>query len=119
SSRVAACARAQGELRTGEELCLEALARDVDAVDLIDAAVGRRHQFRRELFFLLTALRPQRPGVTLLVHSPDARAAVVEWCRIVLGAAAHLGWRGSVHVWGEQAPGWHHPWGPPHDRTWL
>ncbi|MGE5184280.1 MAG: AAA family ATPase [Acidobacteriota bacterium] len=119
SALVASCTRAQGELRTAEELCLEALARDVDAVELIDAAVANRHQFRRDLFFLLTGLRPQRAGATLLVHSPDARAAIVEWVKLVLGAASHLGWRGSVHVWGEQGAGWHHPWGPPHDRAWV
>ncbi|MDB4957290.1 MAG: ATP-dependent Clp protease [Myxococcales bacterium] len=110
---------AQGELRSAEELCLEALARDLDAIDLIDGAIAQRQKFRRDLFWLLVALRPQKPGVTLLVHSPDARAAVVAWVKLVLGACAHLGWRGSVHLWGEQAPGWHHPWGPPHDRAWA
>jgi ATP-dependent Clp protease ATP-binding subunit ClpC len=115
----AACIAAQGELRTAEELCIEALARDVDAVDLIDAAVTQRHAFRTHLFRLLTALRPQRPGITLLVHSPDARAAVTAWVKLVLGAAAHHGWRGSVHLFGEQQAGWKHPWGPPHDRQWA
>jgi hypothetical protein len=115
----AACVAAQGELRTAEELCIEALARDVDAVDLIDAAVTQRHAFRRNLFNLLTGLRPQRPGITLLVHSPDARAAVTAWVKLVLGAAAHHGWRGSVHIFGEQQAGWKHPWGPPHDRQWA
>jgi ATP-dependent Clp protease ATP-binding subunit ClpC len=117
--RWAACAAAQGELRTAEELCLEALARDVDAVDLIDAAIAQRQRFRRELFWLLTAQQPMSPGATLLVHSPDARAAVVAWTRMVLAAAAHRGWRGTVHLWGEQAPGWRHPWGPPHDLAWT
>src|SRR5690349_21142820 len=46
------CSSAQGELRTAEELCLEALARDIDAVDLIDAAIAQRHKFRRDLFRL-------------------------------------------------------------------
>src|SRR5262249_13153010 len=36
---LAACTRAQGELRSAEELCLDALAQDVDAVDFIDGAV--------------------------------------------------------------------------------
>jgi ATP-dependent Clp protease ATP-binding subunit ClpC len=116
---VQACTRTQGELRAAEELCLEALARDVDAVDLIDAAVLQREQFRRDLFFLLTALRPQRPGATLMVHSPDARAAVVTWVRLVAHAASALGWHANVHIFGEQAPGWHHAWGPPHDRAWI
>jgi hypothetical protein len=114
-----ACTAAQGELRTAEELCLEALARDIDAVDLIDAAVVQRHTFRRDLFWLLTALRPQKPGVTLLVHTPDHRAAVIAWLQLVLAAAAHRGWRGSVHLWGDSASGWSHPWGPPRDRAWA
>ncbi len=119
------CDAARNELRTAEELCLDALARDIDAVDLIDAAVEQRYAFRRDLFWLLTALRPVRTGATLLVHSPDARAAVVAWCRIALAAAKAHGWRGSVHVWGETAPGWTHGtadrpgWGPPHDLEWI
>jgi hypothetical protein len=116
---VQTCTSLQGELRAAEELCLEALARDIDAVDLIDGAVALRHRFRRELFFLITGLRPQRAGVTLLVHSPDARAAVVAWVKLVLGAASHHGWRASVHVFGEQASGWRHPWGPPHELAWV
>jgi ATP-dependent Clp protease ATP-binding subunit ClpC len=114
-----AAAGAQGELRTAEELCLEALARDVDAIDLIDAAVAQRHQFRRDLFWLLTALRPQKPGITMLVHTPDHRAAVVAWTKLVLAASAHRGWRASAHLWGDKAPGWSHPWGPPRDRDWA
>ncbi|HEU0031538.1 MAG TPA: AAA family ATPase [Kofleriaceae bacterium] len=118
-----ACAHGQAELRVAEELCLEALARDVDAVDLIDAAIFHRHKFRRDLFWLVTALRPQRPGATLLVHTPDARAAVTAWVRAMLGAADHLGMRGAVHVWGETAPGWRPGkpprWGPPHDLGWA
>jgi hypothetical protein len=90
-----------------------------DALDLVDAAIAQRQKFRRDLFWLVTAQRPVRPGATLLVHSPDARAAVVAWTRMVLAAAAHRGWRGSVHLWGEQAPGWRHPWGPPHDLAWA
>ncbi|HET9989338.1 MAG TPA: hypothetical protein VFQ65_12495, partial [Kofleriaceae bacterium] len=95
------------------------LAKDIDAVDLIDGAIAQRHKFRRDLFWLLVGLRPQRPGVTLLVHSPDARAAVTAWTRLVLHAAAHLGYRASVHVHGEEAPAWKHHWGPPHDRFWA
>jgi len=115
---------AQGELRTAEELCLEALAKDIDAVDLIDGAINQRHKFRRDLFWLLVGLRPQRPGITLLVHSPDARAAVTAWTRLVLHAAANHGWRASVHIHqsaghGEEGPGWKHHWGPPHDRFWA
>jgi len=112
-------AAAQGELRTAEELCLEALAKDIDAVDLIDGAIGQRHKFRRDLFWLLVGLRPQRPGITLLVHSPDARASVTAWTRLVLHAAAHLGYRATVHLHGEEAAGWKHHWGPPHDRFWA
>ncbi|MBL9015421.1 MAG: ATP-dependent Clp protease ATP-binding subunit [Myxococcales bacterium] len=112
-----ACVAAQGELRTAEELCLEALARDIDAVDLLDGAIAQRQKFRRDLFWLLTALRPQRPGCTLLVHSPDARSAVTAWVKLALHAAELRGWRGTVHVHGEQAPGWKHAWGPPHDRA--
>jgi ATP-dependent Clp protease ATP-binding subunit ClpC len=112
-------AAAQGELRTAEELCLEALAKDIDAVDLIDSAIAQRHKFRRDLFWLLVGLRPQRPGITLLVHSPDARAAVTAWTRLALHAAAHFGYRASVHVHGEEGPGWKHHWGPPHDRFWA
>jgi ATP-dependent Clp protease ATP-binding subunit ClpC len=119
AERWAACTRAQAELRTAEELCLEALAQDSDALHLIDDAITRRQQFRRDLFWLLTALRPVHPGATLLVHSPDARAAVVAWTRLALAAAAHHGWRGTLHLWGEQAPGWQHAWGPPHDLAWA
>jgi ATP-dependent Clp protease ATP-binding subunit ClpC len=117
--RWAACTSGQAELRTAEELCLEALAQGVDAVDLIDAAIAQRQKFRRDLFWLVTAQQVVRPGATLLVHSPDARAAVVAWTRLVLAAAAHRGWRGAVHLWGEQAPGWQHAWGPPHDLAWA
>ena len=113
------CVAAQGELRSAEELCLEALARDVDAVELIDAAVAQRHKFRRDLFWLLTALRPQRPGITLLVHTPDHRAAVVAWLRLVMSASALRGWRATLHLWGDTGPGWSHPWGPPRDREWA
>ncbi|MEP6863742.1 MAG: AAA family ATPase [Deltaproteobacteria bacterium] len=112
-------AAAQGELRTAEELCLEALAKDIDAVDLIDGAIGQRHKFRRDLFWLLVGLRPQRSGITLLVHSPDARAAVTAWTRLVLHAGSHLGYRATVHIHGEEGPGWKHHWGPPHDRIWA
>jgi hypothetical protein len=115
-----AATKAQGELRTAEELCLEALARDVDAVDLIDGAVLQRQRFRRDLFWLLTGLRPQRPGITLLAHSPDAKPAVTAWVKLVMAAASELGWRASVHIFGEQQQGWKHgPWGPPHDRAWA
>ncbi len=115
-----AAAAAQTELRTAEELCLEALARDVDAIDLIDAAVLQRHKFRRDLFWLLTALRPQRPGITLMAHSPDAKPAVTAWTQLVMAAAAEHGWGASVHLFGEQQSGWKHgPWGPPHDRAWA
>jgi ATP-dependent Clp protease ATP-binding subunit ClpC len=119
AERWAACTRGQSELRAAEELCLEALARDSDALHLIDDAIALRQQFRRDLFWLVTALRPVCSGVTLLVHSPDARAAVVAWTRLALAAAANHGWRGAVHLWGEQAPGWHHAWGPPHDLAWA
>ncbi|MCX5745004.1 MAG: AAA family ATPase, partial [Proteobacteria bacterium] len=117
--RWAACATGQAELRTAEELCLEALARDVDAIDLIDGAIAQRDQFRRDLFWLLVALRPSSPGATLLVHTPDARAALVAWLAMVLEAADAHRMRASVHIWGEQAPGWHHPWGPGHDLDWV
>jgi ATP-dependent Clp protease ATP-binding subunit ClpC len=119
SERWAACTKAQAELHAIEELCMEALARDVDAVDLIDQAIAQRHAFRRDLFWLLTALRPVRPGITLLAHTPDARAALVAWTKLVTAAAAHHGWRASVHLFGEQQAGWNHPWGPPHDRAWV
>ncbi len=109
----------QGELRTAEELCLEALARDVDAVDLIDNAVVQRNKFRRDLFWLMCGLRPQRPGITLLVHSPDSGQATAAWVRLVLDAAAEHGWRGNVHIWNDDAPGWKHPWGQPRDRSWA
>ena len=113
------CSSAKGELRTAEELCLEALAKDIDAVDLIDGAIAQRHKFRRDLFWLLVGLKPQRPGVTLLVHTPDARPALFAWAKMAMEAAAHHGWRASVHLWGEQASGWKQPWGPPHDRAWV
>ena len=114
-----ACVRGQGELRTAEELCLDALARDVDAIDLIDGAILQRQQFRRDLFWLLTALRPVRPGAMLLVHSPDARAATSAWAMMVLAAAEAKGWRGSVHLFGDEAPGWRWSWGPPRDLAWC
>jgi ATP-dependent Clp protease ATP-binding subunit ClpC len=98
SARWTKCHGAQAELRTAEELCLEALARDIDALDLIDGAIAARDQFRRDLFWLLVALQPAQPGAMLLVHTPDARAAVGAWVSMVLAAAAHHGWRGSVHV---------------------
>jgi hypothetical protein len=119
SARWTACAQHQVELRTAEELCLEALARDIDAIDLIDAAVLQRHRFRRDLFWLLTAMYEVNPGATLLVHSPDARAAVTAWVRLALEAAGHHGWRGHLHLWGDAPPGWKLPWGPPRDLAWV
>ncbi|MDX2089947.1 MAG: AAA family ATPase [Kofleriaceae bacterium] len=113
---LAACVASQAELRTAEELCLDALARDVDAIDLIDGAILSRQQFRRDLFWLLTALRPIRPGAMLLVHSPDARPAVAAWVQMALAAADHRGWRGTAQFWGDTGPGWRWPWGPPQDR---
>ncbi|MBV8756891.1 MAG: ATP-dependent Clp protease ATP-binding subunit [Deltaproteobacteria bacterium] len=119
SSLLGACRAHRGELCTAEELCLEALAKDIDAVDLIDGAIAQRDRFRRDLFWLLTALRPKKPGATLLVHTPDARAATVAWISLVLRAAAHHGWGASAHLWGEEGPGWHHPWGPPRDADYI
>jgi ATP-dependent Clp protease ATP-binding subunit ClpC len=109
----------QAELRTAEELCLEALARDIDAIDLIDAAIATRHKFHRDLFWLITAMRPIRPGATLLVHSPDARAAVRTWTMMAMQAASAHHWRATLHIWGDKGPGWIHPWGPPRDLAWA
>ncbi len=119
SERWNACAAGQLELRTAEELCLEALARDVDAVDLIDGAILARAKLRRDLFWLLTAMYEVNTGATLLVHSPDARAAVTAWLRLVLEAARHHGFRGHVHLWDDKPPGWPLPWGPARDLAWL
>jgi ATP-dependent Clp protease ATP-binding subunit ClpC len=119
SQILGACRAHRGELCTAEELCLEALAKDIDAVDLIDGAIAQRDRFRRDLFWLLTALRLRKPGATLLVHTPDARAATVAWLKLVLGAAAHHGWGAAAHLWNEQGPGWHHPWGPPRDAEYI
>ncbi|HWO23123.1 MAG TPA: AAA family ATPase [Kofleriaceae bacterium] len=119
TARWAACAGCQAELRTAEELCLEALARDVDAIDLIDGAIAQRARFRRELFWLLTAMYTVNPGATLLVHSPDARAAVTTWVRATLEAAAAYGFRGYLHIWGDAPPGWPLPWGPARELPWV
>ncbi len=110
-----ACVSGQAELRTAEELCLEALARDVDAIDLIDGAILARYQFRRDLFWLLTALRPVAPGATLLVHSPDARSAVVAWTKYALDVAEHHNWKPTVHLWGTQNAMWGHGY----DLAWA
>ena len=124
-ARWTACTNAQAELRIAEELCLEALARDVDAVDLIDGAIAARHKFRRDLFWLLVALQPAQKGATLLVHTPDARPAVAAWLRLVLESARQHEWPASIHLWNERAPGWRPStlpgggWGPPHDLAWL
>jgi ATP-dependent Clp protease ATP-binding subunit ClpC len=125
SARWVACDAARGELRTAEELCLEALAKDIDAVDLIDGAIAAREKFRRDLFWLLVAMRPTGKGATLLVHTPDARPAVAQWTRMILESAKHHSWLASVHLWNEQAPGWKPSrapgggWGPPHDLEWF
>jgi ATP-dependent Clp protease ATP-binding subunit ClpC len=119
SSLLATCRAHCGELCSAEELCLDALARDIDAVDLIDGAIAQRDQFRRDLFWLITALRPPMPGATLLVHTPDARTAVAQWVKMVLAAGAHHGWRATAHVWGETDPGWSHPWGPARDADYI
>ncbi len=119
SARWNACLAGQAELRAAEELCLEALAKDLDAIELIDAAIDTRKRFHRELFWLLTALRPQTPGIILLVHSPDARPAVVAWTKLMLEVAEHHRWGAHVHLWGETAPNWGHAWGPPHERPWV
>jgi hypothetical protein len=118
-TRWSACTAGQQELRTAEELCLEALARDVDAIDLIDGAILQRGKFRRDLFWLLTSMYAVNSGATLLVHSPDARAAVTAWLRLALEAARHHGWRGHLHLWGDAPPGWKLPWGPARDLAWL
>jgi len=125
SARWTACSSAQVELRTAEELCLEALARDIDAIDLIDGAIAAREKFRRDLFWLLVAMRPIQKGATLLVHTPDARPAVAAWARMILDSARHHDWLASIHLWNEHAPGWKPSqlpgggWGPPHDLEWL
>jgi ATP-dependent Clp protease ATP-binding subunit ClpC len=113
------CLRGQGDLRTAEELCLDALARDIDAVDLIDGAIGQRERFRRDLFWLLTALRPLAPGITLLAHTPDARAAVWTWALTVLASAEQHGWRGFVHIWNDNPPAAPPGWGVPRDLAWT
>ncbi|CAN5909588.1 hypothetical protein BH11MYX2_BH11MYX2_27640 [soil metagenome] len=114
-------AKLRTELHTAEDLCLDALARDIDAVDLIDGAVLQRNQFRRELFWLMTSLRPIRPGAMLLVHSPDARPAVSAYVRLIVEAATHHGWPAHVHFFAEQGGNWpsNRPWGPPHDAEWV
>jgi ATP-dependent Clp protease ATP-binding subunit ClpC len=124
-ARWTACTAAQAELRTAEELCLEALAKDIDAVDLIDGAINAREKFRRDLFWLLVALRPVHKGAAMIVHSPDARPAVVAWSRLVLESAKAHDWFASIHLWNEKAPGWKPSqlpgggWGPPHDLEWF
>ncbi len=124
SERWGACATGQGELRTAEELCLEALAHDIDAIDLIDGAIVQRQKFRRDLFGVMVALRLQKPGATLLAHTPNSRPALVAWVAMVLAAAAHEGWVATAHVYGEVQAGWQGTaagggWGPPHDLGWV
>ncbi|HEY4240720.1 MAG TPA: AAA family ATPase [Kofleriaceae bacterium] len=99
SELLGACTAARDELHTAEELCLEALARDVDAVELIDAAIAQRQRFRRALFWLLTANLGSAAGATLLVHSPDHRAAAHEWLQFAVAAAAKRGWRTRLRTW--------------------
>jgi ATP-dependent Clp protease ATP-binding subunit ClpC len=112
-ARLEACTTPLGELRTAEELCLEALAKDIDAVDLVDGALAQRRAFRAALFWLVTATRDSKPGATLLVHSPDSRLAVVAWTKLVLAAAEAHGFRASVHAWTDPK------WSPARDRAWL
>jgi len=114
-----ACSKGRADLRVAEELCLEALARDIDAVDLIDGAVLQRQQFRRDLFWLRTALKPIRPGATLLVHSPDARMAVTAYVKMLAQAARAHGWAIWMHFHNEKPAGWKWHWGPPRDRAWI
>lgn len=116
------CDQARGELHAAEDLCLEALARDIDAMDLVDSAIGRRAAFRSTLFWLLVALRHHSDGAFLLVHSPDARPAVTAWAHMVVTACVHEGWTPTVHLWGETAKSWFDGrvmWGPPHDANWV
>ncbi len=119
SSLLEACSKGRADLRVAEELCLEALARDVDAIDLIDGAILQRQQFRRDWFWLRTALQPVRPGATLLVHSPDARMAVTAYVKMIAAAAHAHGWPIWIHFHDEKPAGWKWHWGPAKDRTWI
>jgi ATP-dependent Clp protease ATP-binding subunit ClpC len=119
SALLDACAKGRADLRVAEELCLEALARDIDAVELIDTAVAQRQQFRRHWFWLRTALKPIRPGATLLVHSPDARMAVTAYVKMLAAAAHAHGWPIRIHFHNEKPAGWKWHWGPAKDREWI
>ena len=119
SALLDACARGRADLRVAEELCLDALARDIDAVDLIDGAELQRQQFRRDWFWLRTALRAQRPGATLLVSSPDARMAVTAYVKMLARAASAHGWPIFIHFHNEKPANWAWHWGPPRDRAWI
>jgi ATP-dependent Clp protease ATP-binding subunit ClpC len=113
------CAKGRADLRVAEDLCLEALARDIDAVDLIEGAILQRQQFRRDWFWLRTALKPIRPGATLLVHSPDARMAVTAYVKMLAAAADALGWPIWIHFHNEKPANWKWHWGPGRDREWI
>ena len=119
SSLLEKCSKGRADLRVAEDLCLEALARDIDAVDLIDGAMLGRQQFRRDWFWLATALRPVRPGATLLVHSPDARMAVTAYVKLLAAAADAHGWPIWIHFHNEKPAGWKWHWGPAKDREWI
>ncbi|MGE0401167.1 MAG: AAA family ATPase [Kofleriaceae bacterium] len=119
SSLLERCAKGRADLRVAEELCLEALARDIDAIDLIDGAVVQRQQFRRDWFWLRTAQKPIRPGATLLVHSPDARMAVTAYVKMLAAAARAHGWPIWMHFHNEKPAGWKWHWGPARDHQWI
>ena len=81
---------------------------------------SQRHKFRRDLFWLLIALRPvaarrRRCSCTRPTRAPRSSRGSSSCSR----AAEHLGWRGQRAPLGRAAPSWRPPWGPPHDLAWA
>ena len=75
-----------------------------------------RSSFRRDLFWLLTALRPVRPGVDAAraLARRARRGRRVDHARARRRRAPRLA-RAPSTCGARRAPGWHHAWGPPHD----
>jgi ATP-dependent Clp protease ATP-binding subunit ClpC len=109
---------ARVELRTAEELALEALAAGEDAEDIVATARATRADLRRAFFWLLVARLEPRDQITLLVNGPDGAAGVTAWTLAILGAADRLGWQLEGHLRGGAVPG-ARAWGPPIAAEWL
>jgi hypothetical protein len=72
-------------------------------------------QFRRRLFWLLSALAPRRDGVTLAAHGVDSPHGLERWAHMVLASAVARGHVATAHYRHGKGADWPEgrPWGAP------